>query len=88
MQAQANAIEDPLFLERLFCQERLCHISLGKDPPLYPPQECWFRRCGQRTESLDVLEIITVFSARLYGSRSQKNKQIVKQLKEVANNLK
>ncbi|NMG21616.1 IS607 family transposase [Brasilonema bromeliae] len=36
----------------------------------------------------DVLEIITVFSARLYGSRSHKNKQIVKQLKEVANNLK
>lgn len=36
----------------------------------------------------DVLEIITVFSARLYGSRSHKNKQIVKQLKEVANQLK
>ncbi len=36
----------------------------------------------------DVLEIITVFSARLYGSRSLKNKEIVKQLKEVANQLK
>lgn len=35
----------------------------------------------------DVLEIITVFSARLYGSRSHKNKQIVEQLKEVAKNL-
>ena len=35
----------------------------------------------------DVLEIITVFSARLYGSRSHKNKQIVQQLKEVAKNL-
>lgn len=36
----------------------------------------------------DVLEIITVFSARLYGSRSHKNKQVVKQLQEVALNLK
>jgi predicted site-specific integrase-resolvase len=36
----------------------------------------------------DVLEIITVFSARLYGSRSHKNKQIVQQLKEVADQLK
>lgn len=35
----------------------------------------------------DVLEIITVFSARLYGSRSNKNKKIVEELKEVANNL-
>jgi predicted site-specific integrase-resolvase len=29
----------------------------------------------------DVLEIITVFSARLYGSRSKKNKQAMKDLK-------
>ena len=29
------------------------------------------------------LEIITVFSARLYGSRSHKNKALVKQLPEV-----
>ena len=35
----------------------------------------------------DVLEIIPVFSARLYGSRSHKNKQIVAQLKEVAKTL-
>jgi putative resolvase len=32
----------------------------------------------------DVLEIITVFSARLYGSRSHKNKAILKQLKGFA----
>ena len=32
----------------------------------------------------DVLEIITVFSARLYGSRSHKNKRIVEELKDVA----
>ena len=36
----------------------------------------------------DVLEIITVFSARLYGSRSHKNKKIVDSLKEVAKELK
>lgn len=35
----------------------------------------------------DVLEIITVFSARLYGSRSHKNKKLVEQLKEVAKEL-
>jgi predicted site-specific integrase-resolvase len=31
----------------------------------------------------DVLEIITVFSARLYGSRSSKNKKIIENLKGV-----
>lgn len=35
----------------------------------------------------DVLEIITVFSARLYGSRSHKNKSVLEQLKEVAKGL-
>ena len=35
----------------------------------------------------DVLEIITVFSARLYGSRSHKNKKIVEELKEVATRI-
>lgn len=35
----------------------------------------------------DVLEIITVFSARLYGSRSRKNLSLVKQLKEVADSI-
>ena len=32
----------------------------------------------------DVLEIITVFSARLYGSRSHKNKRLIEQMKEAA----
>jgi len=36
----------------------------------------------------DVLEIITVFSARLYGSRSHKNKELIEQLKQVAKELK
>ncbi len=31
----------------------------------------------------DVLEIITVFSARLYGSRSRKNKKLLENLQEV-----
>lgn len=35
----------------------------------------------------DVLEIITVFSARLYGSRSRKNKKIVEALQDVAKKL-
>ncbi len=33
----------------------------------------------------DVLEIITVFSARLYGSRSRKNQKILDALKDAAN---
>ena len=35
----------------------------------------------------DVLEIITVFSARLYGSRSHKNKQFMDNLKKAAHGL-
>ena len=35
----------------------------------------------------DVLEIITVFSARLYGSRSHKNKKIIEALQSVAKEL-
>lgn len=35
----------------------------------------------------DVLEIITVFSARLYGSRSRKNKKLLDALSEAANAL-
>ncbi|MDE5083442.1 MAG: IS607 family transposase [Trichodesmium sp. St18_bin1] len=35
----------------------------------------------------DLLEIIKVFSARLYGSRNDKNKEIVQELKNVASKL-
>jgi predicted site-specific integrase-resolvase len=35
----------------------------------------------------DVLEIITVFSARLYGSRSRKNKKIVEALQNAAKEI-
>ncbi|WP_104759752.1 IS607 family transposase [Helicobacter bizzozeronii] len=34
----------------------------------------------------DVLEIITVFSARLYGARSKKNKQLLEEMQEVVEN--
>jgi putative resolvase len=36
----------------------------------------------------DVLEIITVFSARLYGSRSHKNKKIMAELNKISQELK
>jgi putative resolvase len=32
----------------------------------------------------DVIEIVSVFSARLYGSRSHKNKKVMDQLREAA----
>jgi predicted site-specific integrase-resolvase len=35
----------------------------------------------------DVLEIITVFSARLYGARSRKNQKLLQSLKEAADNV-
>jgi len=35
----------------------------------------------------DVLEIITVFSTRLYGSRSHKNRKLVESLKEAAEKI-
>nr|NCR39690.1 IS607 family transposase [Microcystis aeruginosa W13-11] len=35
----------------------------------------------------DVLEIITIFSARLYGSRSDKNRKIVEELRDVATRI-
>lgn len=35
----------------------------------------------------DVLEIITVFSVRLYGSRSHKNRKLVEKLQEAAEKL-
>ena len=35
----------------------------------------------------DVLEIITVFSARLYGARSHKNKQLITNLQKAVANV-
>ncbi len=36
----------------------------------------------------DVWEIITGFSARIYGSKSHKNRQIIKEIKQVADQIK
>ena len=36
----------------------------------------------------DVMEIVMLFSARLYGSRNEKNKRIIDQLREIAEELK
>jgi putative resolvase len=35
----------------------------------------------------DVLEIITVFSARPYGAKSRKNKKLLDKLKDAASNI-
>jgi putative resolvase len=35
----------------------------------------------------DVMDIVMVFSARMYGSRSHKNKKIIERLKEIADDL-
>jgi predicted site-specific integrase-resolvase len=36
----------------------------------------------------DMIELITVFSARLYGSRSQKNKKLIDGMTQVVNEVK
>jgi len=55
------------------CEERGIEVVLinqGKEPSF------------EEELASDVFEIITVFSARLYGSRSRKNKTLLKNLKE------
>ena len=47
-------------------------INQGEEPPLF-----------EEELAKDVLEIITVFSARLYGSRSKKNKKLINDLEKV-----
>lgn len=36
-------------------------------------------------ETGDVLEIVTVFSARMYGARSHKNKKLIEGVREAVN---
>ena len=48
-------------------------INRGEDTPSF-----------EEDLAKDVQEIITVFSARLYGSRSRKNKQLIERLKKAA----
>ena len=47
-------------------------INQGEEPPSF-----------EEELAKDVLEIITVFSARLYGSRSKKNKKLINDLEKV-----
>ena len=47
-------------------------INQGEEPP-----------SSEEELAKDVLEIITVFSARLYGSRSKKNKKLINDLEKV-----
>ena len=47
-------------------------INQGEEPPLF-----------EEELAKDVLEIITVFSARLYGSRNKKNKKLINDLEKV-----
>ena len=48
-------------------------INRGEDKPSF-----------EEDLAKDVLEIINVFSARLYGSRSKKNKKLLEKIKEAA----
>ncbi len=48
-------------------------INRGEDKPSF-----------EEDLAKDVLEIITLFSARLYGSRSKKNKKLLEKIKEAA----
>lgn len=61
------------------CEARNCEVVIinqGDQPS--------FEGAGQPEElAKDVLEIITVFSARLYGSRSRKNQQLMEKLTKV-----
>ena len=47
-------------------------INQGEEPPSF-----------EEELAKDVLEIVTVFSARLYGSRSKKNKKLINDLEKV-----
>ena len=47
-------------------------INQGEEPPSF-----------EEELAKDVLEIITVFSARLYGSRSKKNKKLINEMEKI-----
>lgn len=66
----------------------LCEIYGCEVIVINKPTESTFDSDDCREDlAQDVLEIITVFSARLYGSRSHKNKQLVDKLNEIAKDL-
>ena len=61
------------------CVARNCEVVIINQSDL--PS---FEGAGQPEElAQDVLEIITVFSARLYGSQSRKNQQLTEKLTSV-----
>jgi predicted site-specific integrase-resolvase len=53
-----------------------------KEGKIDPPE----RTTANLEEDLaqDVIEIVTVFSARLYGSRSHKNREVMEELRSIA----
>ncbi|WP_257296133.1 IS607 family transposase [Endozoicomonas sp. YOMI1] len=63
----------------------LCEIQGIEIVIIHKGDQPSFEGAGQPEElANDVLEIITVFSARLYGSRSKKHKKMLETLKDVA----
>lgn len=63
----------------------LCEIQGIEIIIIHKGDQPSFEGAGQPEElANDVLEIITVFSARLYGSRSKKHKKMLETLKDVA----
>ena len=63
----------------------LCDIQGIEIVIIHKGDQPSFEGAGQPEElANDVLEIITVFSARLYGSRSKKHKKMLEALKDVA----
>lgn len=63
----------------------LCEIQGIEIVVFHKGDQPSFEGAGQPEElANDVLEIITVFSARLYGSRSKKHKKMLEALKDVA----
>ncbi len=61
------------------CEARNCEVVI-----INPGDQPSFEGAGQPEElAMDFLEIITVLPARLYGSRSRKNQQLMEKLTKV-----
>ena len=77
------------------CEEFNVEVTIinQSEKPVSPFDECFDKLntpAQDRFEeelARDVLEIITVFSARLYGNRSHKNHKLVERLQEAAEEL-